>query len=93
MSNGKSKHIPTLIFKLIRELEPVTPQNPGVPLTASQPGEFLWIFGNRIPHCCVPFIGIHIFTKSVETHLFGELYLTYNLYNNIIITYLGSQHK
>ena len=38
--------------------------NPGVPLTTRQPAEFLWILGDPIPHCCVPFIGIHIFTKK-----------------------------
>ena len=37
--------------------------NLGVPLTTRQPAKFLWILGDPIPHCCVPFIGIHIFTK------------------------------
>ena len=57
--------------------------NPGYPLTTRQPAEFLWILGDLIPHCCVPFIGIHIFTKNqAESPLFGELYPTYNLYNH-----------
>ena len=43
--------------------ENVMPQNPRVPLTTSQPAKFLWISSNPIPHYCVPFIGIHIFTK------------------------------
>ena len=61
----------------------MTLQNPGVPLTTRQPVKFLWISGDLIPHCCVPFIGIHIFTKNrVESPLFGELYPTYNLYNH-----------
>ena len=59
----------------------VTPQNPGVPLTTRQPVEFLWISGDLIPHCCVPFIGIHIFTKNrAKSHLFEDP--TYNLYNH-----------
>ena len=37
--------------------------NLGVPLINRQPAEFLWISGDPIPHCCVPFIEIHIFTK------------------------------
>ena len=41
----------------------VMPQNLGIPLTNCQPMEFLWISGNPTPHCCVPFIEIHIFTK------------------------------
>ena len=65
--------------------------NPGVPLTTCQNAEFLWISGDPIPHCCIPFIGIHIFKKNrVESPLFGELYPTYNLYNNIMITHPGS---
>ena len=72
----------------------VTPQNPRVPLTIHQSAEFLWISGNPIPHCCVPFIGIHIFKKNLtKSPLFGELYPTYNLYNSITITHLGSQQK
>ena len=56
---------------------------PRVPLTTHQPVEFLWISGDPIPHYCVPFIEIHIFTKNqVESPLFRELYLTYNLYNH-----------
>ena len=55
--------------------------NPGVPLTTRQPAEFLWILGDPIPHCCIPFIGIHILKKTwAESPLFGELYPTYNLY-------------
>ena len=66
-----------------RNIVCVTPQNPGVPLTTCQPAEFLWISGDPIPHCCVLFIGIHIFTKNrAESPLFGELYPTYNLYNH-----------
>ena len=49
--------------------ENVTPQNPGFPLTTRQPVEFLWISGNPIPHFCVPFIGIHIFTKIKQSLL------------------------
>ena len=57
--------------------------NPGVPLTTRQPMKFLSISGDPIPYCCVPFIGIHIFTKNrAESPLFGELYPTYNLYNH-----------
>ena len=41
----------------------MTPQNPRVSLTTRQLAEFLWISSNPIPHCCVSFIGIHIFTK------------------------------
>ena len=69
--------------------------NPGVPLTTCQPVEFLWILGDLIPHCCIPFIGIHIFTKKncAKSPLFRKLYPTYNLYNNIIITHPGSQQK
>ena len=37
--------------------------NPGVPLTTRQPVKFLWISSDPIPHCCVPFIGIHVFKK------------------------------
>ena len=37
--------------------------NPGGPLTTRQSTEFLWISGDLIPHCCVPYIRIHIFTK------------------------------
>ena len=47
----------------------VTPQNPGVPLTTCQPTEFLYNSGNSIPHCCVSFIGIHIFTKIEQSLL------------------------
>ena len=36
---------------------------PGVPLTTRQRGKFMWILGDPIPSCCVPFIRIHIFTK------------------------------
>ena len=36
---------------------------PGGPLTTRQPEEFLWISSNPVPYYCVPFIGIHIFTK------------------------------
>ena len=43
--------------------------NPGVPLTTSQPAEFLWISGDPIPHYCVPFIGIHIFKKIGQSLL------------------------
>ena len=39
--------------------------NPGVPLTTRQPVEFQWISGDPMPHYCVPFIGIHIFTKKL----------------------------
>ena len=68
--------------------------NPGVPLTTRQPAKFQWISGDPIPHYCVPFIGIHILKKNrVESPLFEELYPTYNLYNNIIITHPGSQQK
>ena len=57
--------------------------NPGVPLTTRKPKKFLWILGDPMPHCCVPFIGIHIFTKNrVESPLFRELCPTYNLYNH-----------
>ena len=57
--------------------------NPGVLLTIRQPVEFLWILNDPIPYCCVPFIGIHIFTKNgPESPLFGELYPTYNIYNH-----------
>ena len=60
--------------------------NPGVPLTTRQPAEFLWISGDPIPHCCVPFIRIHILKKNQsEPPLFGELYPSYNLNNSIII--------
>ena len=59
-------------------------QNPGVLLTTLQPPEFLWISGDPIPHCCVTFIKIHILTKNrAASPLFGELYLTYNLYNSV----------
>ena len=37
--------------------------NPGVSLTTRQLAEFIWISGNPIPHCCVPFNGIHILKK------------------------------
>ena len=47
----------------------VTPQNPRVPLTTNQPAEFLLISGNPIPYYCVPFIGIHIFTKIRQSIL------------------------
>ena len=47
----------------------VTPQNLGVPLTTRQPTEFLWISGNPITHCCVPFIRIPIFTKIGQSLL------------------------
>ena len=68
--------------------------NPGVPLITHQPVKFLWILGDPIPHCCVLFIEIYIFTKNwAESLLFGELYLIYNLYNSITITHLGSQQK
>ena len=46
-----------------KDAEVVTPQFLRVPLTICQPAEFLWILGDLIPHCCVPFIRIHIFTK------------------------------
>ena len=72
----------------------MTPQNLGVPLTTHQPTEFLWISSNPIPHCCVPFIGIHIFTKNwAKSLLFEELYPIYNLYNSISMTHPGSQRK
>ena len=68
--------------------------NPGVPLTTRQPAEFMWISSDPIPHCCAPFIGIHLFTKiGAESPLFGELYRTYNLYNSIIIPHPGFQQK
>ena len=68
--------------------------NPGVPLTTRQPVEFLWISGDLIPHCCVPFIEIHIFTKNrAESPLFKELYPAYNLYHRIIITHPRSQQR
>ena len=61
----------------------VTPQNLGVPLTTRETSEFLWISGDPILHCCVPFIEIHIFTKNrAKSPLFGELYPTYNMYNH-----------
>ena len=70
--------------------------NSGVPLTIRQPVEFLWISGDPMPHCCVPFIEIHIFTKNrAESPFFGELYPTYNLYNpfrvstNVVLTTQG----
>ena len=37
--------------------------NPEVLLTTRLPVEFLWISDDSIPHCCVQFIGIHIFLK------------------------------
>ena len=37
--------------------------NSGVPLITRQPVGFLWISSDLIPHCCVLFIGIHIFRK------------------------------
>ena len=68
--------------------------NPRVSLIARQPAEFLRISGDWIPHCCVPFIRIHIFKKNrAKPPFFGELYPTYNLNNNIIITHLRSQQK
>ena len=68
--------------------------NSGVPLTTRQPTEFMWLSGDPIPHCCVPFIGIHVLKKNQEEPPFyGELYPTYNLNNSIIITNSRSQHK
>ena len=43
--------------------------NLGVPLTTRQPMEFLWISSDPIPHCCVPFIEIHIFKKIGQSLL------------------------
>ena len=45
--------------------------NPRVPLITLQPTKFLWISGDPIPHCCVPFIGIHIFTKIGQSLLYS----------------------
>ena len=36
---------------------------PRGPLTNRQPLENLWMSGNPIPHCCVPFTGTHNLTK------------------------------
>ena len=47
--------------------------NPGVPLTTLQQVEFMWISGDPIPHCFVPFIGIHIFTKIKVSFVQGAL--------------------
>ena len=43
--------------------------NPRVSLITRQPMKFLWISDDPIPYCCVPFIGIHIFTKIGQSFL------------------------
>ena len=57
-----TKALHTHFLWLSRWLTCDTP-NPGVPLTTRQSAEFLWISGDPIPHCCVPFIRSHIFPK------------------------------
>ena len=54
---------------------------PGGSLINCQSVENLWISGDPIPHCYVPFTGIHNFNKNrTKFSLYGELYLKSNLY-------------
>ena len=59
---------------------------PGGPLTNYQPAKNLWMSGNPIPHCCVPFTGTHNLTKIGQTLICtgsSSKNTTYRTYNNM----------
>ena len=77
----------TLLHELgMMDIVSVMPQNPGVLLTTRQPEKFLSFSGDSIPHCLVPFTGIHIFTKIGQSLLCSR---SSTHYTTCITIYLG----